>query len=248
MDDQTEPILFGEKIRGVLQIISEVTMKRTVSNNTEDSPTRIERFFDRISRKEPIAAKIICGLAVIFLIFGLTAYISKLQTFFYLTIFVYCLILLVWVGVVCAVVVAGVPKVHRFIRSPYKPFMESVTVILERDMKYLKKLHMCDLGARQAVLAYYQNERNSMERRGSALSGSIDRIGLFPALATVAALAAAVSKLDQGKEFIYVIISVIPFFHMFNFSAIGMYQKMDRVITLLQLSIELADQEFQNDV
>lgn len=235
---------FEKDVKEVMDLVGQVTQRRTLPRQQSVAEGRIERFFDRIALKENFLFKLICWLSALLLILGLVAYVLKSEIFKNLAIAVYGLILLIWVFVVIAVISAGVPKIHRFLKAPYQPFLDSVDHALADNMQLLRKLHDRNIEARKTVLAHYQNERNNMERRGAAISGSIDRLGLFPALAAVAVLFFGIPAMEDDRRFfLYMIISVIPFFHMMNFSAVGMYQKMDSVITVLKLSIELAGKE-----
>lgn len=107
---------------------------------------------------------------------------------------------------------------------------------------YIDRLALLDVNAVKYVLAYYRNERQAMEKRGASLSGAVDRIGLFPAIGAVALLYYGLLKIAEGSEvgvmLSQLLVSVIAVFHLFNFVVMPMYQKMDRIIAMLEYSVD----------
>lgn len=134
-------------------------------------------------------------------------------------------------------ILAAIPFILKIRRAPYSLFLTLVETSFTFDLQYVNRLALCDVRAVQYVLTYYRYERIWFEKRGSALSGSIEKIGLFPALGAVALLSAGLSHLGFGNGWLEMLAPLILAFHFMNLAAFGMLQKMDRVIALFEYSI-----------
>lgn len=139
-------------------------------------------------------------------------------------------------------IVADLPWLHRSFKQPYPVLMQRVRVTAHMDLQFLEELRACDRQAVVYVLRHYQHRRAALEKRSSALSGSIDKIGLFPATAGVALLWGNLAASPIGNWF-----SMLPplifIFHLFGLWCLELQERMDRIIALMDLRLTLHKDE-----
>jgi hypothetical protein len=133
-------------------------------------------------------------------------------------------------------IITDMPFVNQFRKRPYAAFLRSVHSTATFHLQFLHELAGCEKQAVQYVLRHYQLHRVAMERRASLLSGSIDKIGMFPALAAVVLLWLSLSKAPFGN-WLSILVPIIFLFHLLNILAFALQQRMDRVIALLETSV-----------
>lgn len=104
------------------------------------------------------------------------------------------------------------------------------------ELKFIHELDKCSPQSVQYVTKQYQYQRIAMEKRGAALSGSIDKLGLFPAIAALALLWHNLSQSGIGPWSLVLAIVILAF-HLLNLYSFGLQQRMDRVIAILDASI-----------
>ncbi|MBP1205232.1 hypothetical protein JOD97_003274 [Duganella sp. 1411] len=91
----------------------------------------------------------------------------------------------------------------------------------------------CHPKAVKFVHRQFQYHRASLEKRGATLSGSIDKIGLFPALAALGVLWAALSNAPYGP-WLVMLVPIIFVFHLLNLYSFGIQLKLDRMLAVLE--------------
>lgn len=143
------------------------------------------------------------------------------------------------IGMMCSSIVGGTPFLWRLRKAPYEPFLKLVELSTEKDLPIIDELSRCSKEAVQYVLIQYKQERNAFERRTGMLAGAIDKVGIFPALAglviTVSNLVKASDSAGWGSFFGPLLLIL----YVQALSAVQMTQKMDRVIALLEFSIQM---------
>lgn len=135
-------------------------------------------------------------------------------------------------------IVSGVPFLQGMLRRPHDSFLKMLRTTTAVDLPYLRELGTCELAAVQLVHRHCQFHRMTLERRGGALSGSIDKIGLFPAVAALALLwisfSAVAAPFALGLQ---MLVPMIFAFHLLNLFSLGLQVRQDRMIALLESSI-----------
>ncbi|NHZ41762.1 hypothetical protein [Massilia aquatica] len=237
MDKNVDLVLQKPPFETVLAILAEATAYKLPS-----TPVNIDApWFEKVQAKIDAKQKILLGI-MFFLLVGLSVSLA-LAYFFNIPVLANVSLLfsagahLVALIYSLIAIVVGIPSLFRIFKNPYAPMLSSVQRFLTADRPFIERLAAQDAGILKQVLAYYKDGRNGMEKRGSLLSGSIDRIGLFPALGAAALLAAGIYKLSPENHWIQMLVPIITTFHFLNFLAFGMYAKMDRIIVMLELAV-----------
>jgi hypothetical protein len=73
------------------------------------------------------------------------------------------------------------------------------------------------------------------------IAGAIEKIGLFPALLSFAAI--AISLVKTENSFIMLLIGTTPAFYLMVFAVWGVNQRMDRIIALLEFTLKAIDKK-----
>ena len=96
----------------------------------------------------------------------------------------------------------------------------------------------CSQHAVQYVLAYHRYERMGYEKRTGMLSGAIDKVGIIPALAGLLLLILNLIKFPAIAGWAGFIGPLLLAFYFLAMASAVMTQRMDRVISLLEYSIQ----------
>ncbi|MBR8264813.1 hypothetical protein [Burkholderia cenocepacia] len=139
-----------------------------------------------------------------------------------------------------AVILISAPFIYRLFKEPFHQFFYIAESSAEFDAKYIDELSQYDPTALRYALTYYEGERISLEKRSSLLCGSVERIGIFPALAGLGALSLSLSKLSILQGWASSLIFLIFAFYILNTTTFAMTQRQDRVISLLKFCIDIS--------
>ena len=126
-----------------------------------------------------------------------------------------------------------VPTMPRMRRKPFEFFVSQLRTSAHFDFSTARSLSACHPKAVKFVHRLFQYHRASLEKRGATLSGSIDKIGLFPALAALGALWAALSNAPYGP-WLVMLVPIILMFHLLNLYSFGLQLKLDRMLAVLE--------------
>jgi hypothetical protein len=123
-------------------------------------------------------------------------------------------------------------------KAPYSPFFHLLRTSTEMDLSFVYRLASSQAAAIQYVLAYYKYERSGFEKRCSILVGSLERIGVFPAIAGLILLVASLTKISEIATWAVMFGPVIFGLYLMNLGAFQMMQKMDRSIAMLEFCVQ----------
>jgi hypothetical protein len=126
-----------------------------------------------------------------------------------------------------------VPTMQRMRSKPFEFFVSQLRSSAEFDFPTARALSACHPNAVKFVHRQFQYHRASLEKRGASLSGNIDKIGLFPALAALGALWVALSNAPYGP-WLVMLVPVIFVFHLLNLYSFGLQFKLDRMLAVLE--------------
>lgn len=230
MEQRVVDAISEADIREVFEIISEVTS----ANRPTIPGTAMERRLEKLG--EWVISHAMLGLLTMLLLAALAYYVRS-EPLVATVISVGTLSMIFALSFFAVLILSAIPLILKIKKAPFSQFLSLVESSYTFDLQYARRLAQCDKRAVQYVLAYYKYERNGFEKRGSVLSGSIEKIGIFPALGALAILAVALSKITFASQWIQMIPPLILAFYFLNFGMFGMLQKKDRVITLLEYSI-----------
>jgi len=141
-------------------------------------------------------------------------------------------------GLLFVPIIGGAVFFWQLRKSPYKPFYSLVKSSAEMDVLFVNRLCQCDKRAIQYVLAYYKYERNGLEKRSSLFCGSVERIGLLPAIAALIVLMSSLAKISEVATWAVMLGPLIFIFYLMNIGIFQMTQRMDRVIAMLEYCIQ----------
>lgn len=219
------------EIETVFEIVSSATNATRPSVSKTPVDTALERANDFVM------AHALIGFITMVTLAGLAWFFHSgalINTMIGIGIFVMLLGLMLQV----IVVVSVIPLVLKMRKEPYSPFLQLVKASYIFDLQFVNRLALLDVNAVKYVLVHYRYQRDGYEKRSGALSGSIERIGIFPALGALAVLSAGLSKVTFAPDWIQMLPPLIMAFYFLNLAMFGMIQKMDKVIALLEYSIE----------
>lgn len=177
------------------------------------------------------------GLVIMFALAALTL-ATHSHPLAYTTLTIGVLLQIVAAGIFGIGILSSVIYLRRVKRSPYAPFLKHVANSFTFDLQYVNKLSLCDLNAIRYVLSYYKLARATFERRVCLMSGPIERIGFFPAIAALAVLGASLARAPGVGDWALALLPVILAFYFLNLVAHGMLQKKDRVIAMLEFVVQ----------
>ena len=231
-DEQTRTVPREQSLRQVLEIVA----KSTKAKRSSLPESTFERRWSAIQRwlmEQAIPPGIVMSITALLALWFKSR--PLLDTMLVLAII--CELLAI--GMMCSSIVGGTPFLWRLRKAPYAPFLTLVELSTEKDLPIIDELSRCSKEAIQYVLVQYKLERNAFERRTGMLAGTIDKVGIFPALAglviTVSNLVKASDSTGWGSFFGPLLLIL----YVQALSAVQMTQKMDKVIALLDFSIQM---------
>jgi hypothetical protein len=241
MDQRIPDVVSFPEIKIVLKIVSDATCALPPDESLSPEIRRFDKRRNSISAKCNIILKVLLvSIGLLFIAVGLVAVFESsaimlsIETLGVLTI----------VGslvVVVLMLAANLPYIQLFFKEPYSFFLAAVESSAVFDIQFVNRLALCKKDAVKYVLTYYRYERAGLEKRGGTIAGSIEKIGLFPALAAVIALWYAFSENKLINEWLPILAPMILVFHIINFIVSTKLQRMDRIIEMLELSLDLRD-------
>lgn len=237
MDQRTPQDMHYADVMAAFEVVSEFTLTRRTLPPSDSPNDRFERLASKLQSYGKRVFLFLLVLVVFEIGCGALGYYVKSNLLVSISNGAIGASLLLWTAYMLATSVAYVPGVIKIFRAPFKPLLQLVKHSIKEERSYLDRLASINVSAVKHVLAHYRNERNAMEKRGSSLSGAIDKIGLFTALGGVALLYLGLKEFAVGHEWIGMLVPVIAVFHFMNFLALDMYAKFDRIIVMLECSI-----------
>ena len=215
--------------------VMEIAEQATTAQKNPVPKTAIKRRLDAANTY--IMSHGIAGFATTIAMALLAAY-TKSRPLADATLVLGIVVQLAGLAILGIVVLGGILFFWHVKKSPYAPFFLLVKSSAEMDISFVHRLARCQKPAIQYVLSYYKYERNGFEKRGSLLAGSVERIGLFPALAALVLLVASLAKVSEVATWAVMFGPIIFAFYLMNVGAFAMTQKMDRVIAMLEFCVQ----------
>ncbi|MRW90191.1 hypothetical protein GJ699_09365 [Duganella sp. FT80W] len=140
------------------------------------------------------------------------------------------------VTILLSEVLISIPTFYQLTKAPFGFFFIQLRASTTFDLQMVSDLAQCDPAAVRYVAKHYQYHRMGLEKRGGTLSGSIDKLGLFPALGAVLLLWNQLSISPTGSWAV-MLVPMIILFHFMNLYSFSLQQRMDRVIAGLEFSV-----------
>jgi len=197
--------------------------------------TRTEQRLDAFNKE--IMSHAMLGF-VTMIVMALLAFYVKSQPLRSATLALAIIVQLFGLALLGVVTVGGFLFMWQLRKSPFGPFFSLVKAYSDMDIAFVHRLGACDKSAVQYVLTYYKYERANFEKRGSMIAGSIERIGLFPAMAALIVLVASLAKVSEVATWAVMFGPLLFAFYVMLVASFPMTQKMDRVIALLEFSVQ----------
>jgi hypothetical protein len=133
----------------------------------------------------------------------------------------------------------GISFLWRLATNPYALFLQHVDLVSQFDHPSVDALNQCRKNALQYVLTHYKYQRLGYERRAGMIAGAIEKVGLLPALAGLIILLSNLSKAGVTIGLSDFIGPVLLSFYGIGVLSAHMTHRMDRVIALLEYSLQL---------
>lgn len=241
MDDRNPIYTHLERVLAAFEIVKEATLAKVTLPQSRPDAGALNRILRSTEAKGKLVFSIVATAVTITLVFAGLAYFFKNALLADISRIASAISILSWLAYMGTIILSGIPAIVDVVRAPFDPLLASVRHAITHDQQYIDRLCAIDVKALKQVLAHYKTERILFERRGALLSGSIDRIGLFPALGAVALLYLGLRQFTGDNSWAQILVPIIVFFHFMNFLAFSMYQKIDRIISMLEISIELSE-------
>lgn len=219
------------EIEKVQRIVEEATTAKVISFPKNPVEHRLD-----VSSKWLMRPGIAGFITMVVL--AVVAYYTHSRVLANATFVVSVIVQLITLGVLSIIIFSGILFLWQLKKSPFGPFFSQLKASRELNLPYVFQLAACDKQAVQYVLAHYKYERAGFEKRGSLLAGSVERVGLFPALAALVLLVAGLEKVTELGTWPVMFGPIIFAFYLMNVASFNMLQKMDRVIGLLEFCIQ----------
>jgi hypothetical protein len=236
MDRWIEPSTGRRDIIEVRDILKELTVRKRPERSQSrwmfriESAAKLVRMLALVGLAECL---ILAFMSLIFKSYPLAQTVSAMAL----------LVTLLATAMLMSPVVLSVPFLQTLYRTPFEPLFEALDDALSLDLRLVHELTVCDREAVEYTLIQYRHQRQSFEKRGAMLAGSLDKIGFFPALVAFAMLIVpAWAHLDAWVRGFALL---VPAFHFLNLLSYGLIQEMDRAIALLEYSVAAQDRAAQ---
>ncbi len=138
-------------------------------------------------------------------------------------------------------IIAPIPFLLQVGKSPTKHFMSLVNDAVNFDLTYAYRLSLCNMQALRYFQVQFKLERDALEKRGAMLSGTIDKTGLFPAIAGAAILYGNLVTNFFSNPWLQIFPPIILGFHLLNLWIASQLSKKDRVIALIEYVISMEE-------
>jgi hypothetical protein len=232
---QPNELLSLEDLEKVFIIVEKAT-GTSVPIQSEEPIGHFQQFAKRLAKHKN---KLGWTAAFLLVLLGIVALSRKLipdEIFFPLALGLAVMAEVLGIGIVLVEILVELPFFNRLRKKPFFSLLNMLRAAVTVDLPFLQELTQCNKHAVQYVLKYYQLQRLGLEKRGAVLSGSIDKIGLFPAIAAVLLLWSSLST-SPYSTWSSILVPIIMCFHLLNLWSFGLQQRMDRVIALLEVSV-----------
>lgn len=229
--DYTPPMLDPLEIEKVRKIAQEATTVR----RRPLPQTRIEQRLDAFNKQ--VMSHAMLGF-VTMISMALLAFYTKSQPLQSATLALGIIVQVFGLALLGLVIVGGLLFIWDLKKSPFGPFFTLVKSYADMDIEFAQRLAGCEKSAVQYVLTYYKYERANFEKRGYLIAGPVERIGMFPAMAALIVLVANLAKVSEVATWAVMFGPLIFAFYVMLVATFPMIQKMDRVIGLLEFSIQ----------
>lgn len=230
--DQEAIILPSEPaIRQVLAIVARATTAKRPRLPESAFERRLDALQQQLMKHAIFPAVLLCATALLAIWSGSRPLVG--------TSLVFAIICELSVMTLMALsIVGGTPFLWRLRKAPYHPFLTSVQLSCVHDLPFVAELNGCEEEAVQYVLAQYKQERNGYERRAGMIAGAIDKVGIFPAIAALIITVSNLSKLPGTTAWGGFFGPLLVVFYVLALTSVQMTQRMDRVIALLEFSLQ----------
>lgn len=142
------------------------------------------------------------------------------------------------VAMFIAAIASFTPFLWRMFKTPYAPLLSLVQLSAQHDLQQVCQLIGFSKETLQYVLMQYKFERNAYERRSGMLAGTIDKVGIFPALAGLVLLVSNLLKIPGVTAWGSLLGPLLLAFYFLSIATCQMTLKMDKVIALLEFCIQ----------
>ena len=219
-----------------IEAVMAIATAATVATDPVFPASPIEKRLERVRRW--LIAHTMHAVMVMLVTAGLALY-SKSQALVSTTLALAIISQLLATAMMIPGIIVGALFLRQSIKKPYGVFLARVQGLAHVDRIYVNDFIKCSPHALRYVLMNYRYERNGQEKRAGMLVGAIDKIGIAPALAGLVLLTWNLFKLPGEIGWAGVFGPVLFAFYLMAFGAATMTHRMDRVIALLDYSIQL---------
>lgn len=230
MSHREEDIVFDANVRKLNAIVE----KMTIDKRPPAPASKFEKKIDEIN--DAVRSYAIVGFFTMIVLAALT-YVSDSYPLAIVTAIIGTPVSVLGLAMFVLIILAALPTIIELWKTPYAPFLRLLNGISDWYFPYVQQLAACDKKALEYVLMQYKIQRAGFERRSGMLAGSIEKVGIFPALGALAALATTLSKTLAFAGWVQAILFLILAFNCLNFVMAPMLHRMDEVIAILEYSI-----------
>jgi hypothetical protein len=229
MDRPTHPAIREANVHEVRQIVEQLTTRKRPTPAKSGISRRLE------ATEKALRTHALIGLGTTVILAALV-FISRSHPLAGTAFAISTLVLLLYMASFLLEIASGWPLFNTLHKTPFVPLFSAIEDALILDLPVVNRLLLCERAAIEYVLAQYRHERWAFEKRGAMIAGALDKLGFFPTIAAFVALALTLWSNVWARELVF----VVPAFYFMNFIGYGLTQEMDRVIALLEYSLECA--------
>lgn len=212
----------NNNVKNAVQSVSEeefddihrIVVKLTTRKLDDNEKSRLEHWLDAV---EGVLRR--HAIAMLLALFGLLvgSWILQREWFQDAALTAAVFIAALMIALVSLMIVGIFPFINTLRKNPYSFLHRNIRASALMDMPEMAKLLQCRRAAISVYLLHYKHERDSFERRTAMISGALDKIGFFPALA--AFVSVGYSLWAHSQSLVRVFVFLVPAFYIIAFLA-----------------------------
>lgn len=231
MDKNSLSNIFEQEVNSVFAVVTNAT----TAKRPKAPLTSIEQKLDRLSAE--VSRYALSGFFIMLILTGV-AYYFRSSPLANTIVWIGILLILLGYLINILVILQNVVVALGFIKNRHSSFLSQVRTAYSFDLQYVNQLSQFDKRAIQYVLTYYKHMRDNFKCRAGLVVGSLERVGIFPALGALMVLALTLSKSTFLAEFALMIPTSILALYCLSLFAYAGLERKERVIALLEFCIQ----------
>ena len=232
MDQRVQPFMLQKDIDEVVEAVVSLTSRK----RKEPEKSAIQLRLERMARR--LRDHALLSFITLVILAGLS-YFFPSDVLREVALAIAALLGLLTMASNLLILGGAIPFIKRRRKAPFSLVFSPLTEAITLDLPAILLLLRCERNALEYVLVQYRQRREAFENRHALIAGPLEKIGLFPALATFAIVAIKIWSVNS--PWLHTLIFVIPVFYIMTFFDYELLEEMDRAIALMELGLAIRD-------